>query len=159
MYNPKKSLIHLLAFKGVHRDGWPLISKEPNPYREEEEEEMMSIFQKDGWEIWTDISDKVIQYGCKEDLNPIKDRSSDLTVTDLREIAQEMVLLLADISIGYLTSLSTLEANDRKTVYFFRWEDLSEPLSETVLPPFVQVGLDVDGSLIGYTNTLKQKII
>lgn len=72
----------------------------------------------------------------------------------LREKALQTAELLAPGFRERMTGLRPLEANDRREVYYFRWEDLSEPLSETELPPFVQVGLFPDGSVSSFTNTL-----
>ena len=51
-------------------------------------------------------------------------------------------------------SLHPLEDNRRGEVYFFRWDDFSGPLSESEMPPFVQVALYADGAIAGYTDTL-----
>ncbi len=77
-----------------------------------------------------------------------------LTVVELRERATEIAGRQICDFANLINSLHPLEANDRRAVYFFRWEDLSEPLSETELPPFVQVGLYPNGEMASFADTL-----
>ena len=78
----------------------------------------------------------------------------DRTVADLRTAAIDIVRRQINGFDSMISSLHPLEANDRRAIYFFRWEDLSEPLSESELPPFVQVGLYADGKLASFADTL-----
>ncbi|MFH1046763.1 MAG: hypothetical protein V1738_00525 [Patescibacteria group bacterium] len=77
-----------------------------------------------------------------------------LSVQQLREHAIEIAERQMTGFRQMLSTLHPLEANDRRAVYFFRWEDLSEPLLETELPPFVQVGLYADGKIASFADTL-----
>jgi len=77
-----------------------------------------------------------------------------ISVRELRDLALQVAGRQVEDFNNILNTLHPLEANDRRAVYFFRWEDLSEPLSETELPPFVQVGLYPDGSLASFADTL-----
>ncbi|MFH2063109.1 MAG: hypothetical protein ABIJ46_03050 [bacterium] len=81
-------------------------------------------------------------------------KEAALPVHELRELAIGIVERQIP-SFGLLLPIfHPLEANDRRRVYFFRWEDLSEPLPESELPPFVQVGLYADGRLASFADTL-----
>jgi len=77
-----------------------------------------------------------------------------LTVHELRELAIGIVERQMPTFGLLLPIFHPLEANDRRHVYFFRWEDLSGPLPESELPPFVQVGLYADGRLASFADTL-----
>ncbi len=138
------------------------MSKEPNPY-DEDGERIMDIFRDDsGFEYWFDAADRtLLQAGLSEDSDQASHQAGQearLPVSELREQAIAAAGRMIPDFADRLSSLHPLEANDRRNVYFFRWEDLSEPLSETELPPFVQVGLYPDGSLAGYTDTLSMSL-
>ncbi|OIO52015.1 hypothetical protein COY93_03000 [Candidatus Uhrbacteria bacterium CG_4_10_14_0_8_um_filter_58_22] len=77
-----------------------------------------------------------------------------LTVHELRELAIGIIERQIPTFGLLLPVFHPLEANDRRRIYFFRWEDLSEPLPESELPPFVQVGLYADGRLASFADTL-----
>ena len=47
-----------------------------------------------------------------------------------------------------------LEDNRNREIYFFRFDDSRVKVSESELPPFIQVGLRADGELVSATNTL-----
>ncbi|MBU1029520.1 hypothetical protein KKE28_04945 [Patescibacteria group bacterium] len=81
---------------------------------------------------------------------------SNPAVSELRAKAVEIIQRQIHSFDSILSSLHPLEANDRRRVYFFRWENLSEPLSESKLPPFVQVGLYANGALASFADTLSE---
>ena len=159
---PDAALDAVRRLHGNKETGLKFISKEPNPYDEDGDRAMDIFRDADGFEYWFDAAGgTLLQAGLSEDSDPPSHQIGQedrLPVVDLRErasaTADRMIAGFAKI----LSSLHPLEANDRKTVYFFRWEDLSEPLSETELPPFVQVGLYPDGTIAGYTDTLSMKM-
>lgn len=159
---PDAALDAVRRLRGNKETGLKFISKEPNPYDEDGDRAMDIYRDADGFEYWFDaVGGTLLQAGMSEDSDPPTyqiGQEDRLSVGDLRERA----IATADRMIpGFakrLSSLHPLEANDRKTIYFFRWEDLSEPLSETELPPFVQVGLRADGALAGYTDTLSLRM-
>jgi hypothetical protein len=138
------------------------ISTETNPYDEDGNRKMRVYRDRDGFEYWLDEeSGKLLQAGLSEDRDkaaqPARPRASR-PVIELRELAVDIA---ARMNPGFKERLShyhPLEANDRRAVYFFRWEDLSEPLSESELPPFVQVALRPDGSMAGYTDTMSLRL-
>jgi len=138
------------------------ISNEPNPYDEDGERTMDIYRDADGFEYWFDtVGGTLLQAGLSEDSDPPPQQigqEARLSVGELRERAVATAERMIPGFAKTLSSLHPLEANDRKTIYFFRWEDLSEPLSETELPPFVQIGLRADGGLAGYTDTLSLKM-
>jgi hypothetical protein len=77
-----------------------------------------------------------------------------LAVAELRRRAVALATLeLADFPTRR-PGLHPLEDNKDREVYFFRWDDFSQPVKETELPPFLQVGLHADGRLASFTNTL-----
>lgn len=55
---------------------------------------------------------------------------------------------------GRKSSYHPLEDNKDKELYFFRWDDFSQPAKESEMPPFVQVGLDAEGGIVSFTDTL-----
>lgn len=75
-------------------------------------------------------------------------------VSELKQIALKTVEEAIPGFERILSTMHPLEANDRREIYYFRWEDLSEPLSKNILPPFVQIGLFPDGSISSFTDTL-----
>ena len=93
------------------------------------------------------------QSGCYSPPQPTRNAAGP-SVADLREKAKEIIERQLPGFASLISTLHPLEANDRRMVYFFRWEDLSEPLSETELPPFVQVGLYANGDLASFADTL-----
>ncbi|MEA3249023.1 MAG: hypothetical protein U9Q03_01550 [Patescibacteria group bacterium] len=138
------------------------ISNEPNPYDEDGKRAMDIYRDANGFEYWFDgASGALLQAGLSEDNDPPTHEAgqeSRLPVSALRERA---ILITGRMIPGFEQMLSTLhplEANDRRSVYFFRWEDLSEPLSESELPPFVQVGLYPNGEIAGFTDTLSMML-
>ncbi|MFA5091904.1 MAG: hypothetical protein WC483_05015 [Candidatus Paceibacterota bacterium] len=138
------------------------ISNEPNPYDEDGERTMDIYRDANGFEYWFDaVGGTLLQAGMSEDSDPPPQQVGQETRLSVGELRERAVATAARMFPGFVKTLSTLhplEANDRKTVYFFRWEDLSEPLSETELPPFIQVGLRADGTLAGYTDTLSMEM-
>jgi len=134
------------------------ISNEPNPYDEEGERKMDIFRDERGFEYWLDSDNRtLLQAGLSEDSDSTTHQAGQetrLPVTELRELAIRTAARMINGFEQRLSTLHPLEANDRRRVYFFRWEDLSEPLAETELPPFVQFGLYPDGSIAGYTDTL-----
>lgn len=54
------------------------------------------------------------------------------------------------------SSLHPLEDHKDRELYFFRWDDFSQPAKESELPPFVQVGIRADGTVVSFTNTLSR---
>lgn len=127
------------------------VGTERNPY--DEGGESVVLYNYGRYELRTNESGVLFQVGLRQDETP---NYSDvkLLVTELRTKAIEIIGTQIEGFNKILSSLHTLEANDRREVYYFRWEDLSEPLSEDRLPPFVQIGLFPDGSISSYTNTL-----
>jgi hypothetical protein len=75
-------------------------------------------------------------------------------VGELRSLAVQIIQQQVKNFTNIFSSLHPLEANDRRRVYFFRWENLTESLFESEIPPFVQVGLYADGTLASFADTL-----
>ncbi|HCC22506.1 hypothetical protein A2480_00760 [Candidatus Uhrbacteria bacterium RIFOXYC2_FULL_47_19] len=111
-----------------------------------------------GNEFWVDSENgTVLQMGPESGRyspSHATEEENTLTVHELRELAIGIIERQMPTFGLLLPVFHPLEANDRRNVYFFRWEDLSEPLSETELPPFIQVGLYADGRLASFADTL-----
>jgi hypothetical protein len=111
-----------------------------------------------GREYWLDPrSDRVIQMGPAQggDPSPLQDRTTEpLSVHELRDIAIDVAELHRSGFIARLRTLHPLEDNTRRRQYFFRWDDFAAPCEEDAVPPFLQVALRPDGSLVSFTDTL-----
>ncbi|GEM_PF-3005632 len=74
------------------------------------------------------------------------------SVFDLEKTAREMIAKFApDVNLDSLTPLP----GAKEGTYFFRWEDRTKPLLDDGRSyPFIQVGLNGNGELLNYYNTL-----
>ncbi|MFC1639055.1 hypothetical protein ACFL26_02165 [Patescibacteria group bacterium] len=139
------------------------LSSERDPYDDDDSDRRLDVYADDGgYEYRVDPDTcSVMQMGRREDSDPPTHAARPderLPVADLRQAALGIVERQIPGFERLLSSLHPLEANDRREVYYFRWEDLSEPLSESELPPFVQVGLLPNGSISSFTDTLTRHV-
>lgn len=74
------------------------------------------------------------------------------SVADLEKIAREVIAKFApDVNLDSLTPAG----GAKEGTYFFRWEDQTKPLLDDGRSyPFIQVGLNGNGELLNYYNTL-----
>jgi hypothetical protein len=77
-----------------------------------------------------------------------------LPVSELRQLAYRLIAREVPDFDDRRSQLHPLEDNRQRRIYFFRFDDFGEPVPESELPPFVQVGLRADGQLVSFTNTL-----
>ncbi len=132
----------------------------PNPYRDDDAQKVEIYADDRGNEYWIDPADDVlVQAGPSARVHPTprKTRPEDrLAVSELR--AKAVSIVEANVA-GFARRRSEyhpLEDNRNRETYFFRWDDFSQPAKESELPPFVQVGINADGTLASYTNTLRR---
>lgn len=145
------------AFRKNDRLEVSYLSTSPNPYKDGEEK--IEIYADDkGFEYWIDPArDAVVQAGPGAGLHPSPRKArpeARIAVPELR--ARALSLLEAQLP-GFAkrkSSLHPLEDHKDKEIYFFRWDDFSQPAKETEMPPFVQVALYADGELASFTDTL-----
>jgi hypothetical protein len=130
-----------------------------NPYRDDDSV-IETYVDDEANEYWIDpATDLVVQVGpaASADPTPHKTRPEDrVAVADLRQMALDLLEENVTNFAGRRSSLHPLEDNKNREIYFFRWDDFSTPLSESELPPFVQVALYADGRLASFTDTLNQ---
>jgi hypothetical protein len=89
------------------------------------------------------------------DPSPLEDRTAEpLSVHELRDIAVGIAERQRSGFASRMRTLHPLEDNLRKRTYFFRWDDLAVACEEDAVPPFLQVALRPDGSLVSFTDTL-----
>jgi hypothetical protein len=82
------------------------------------------------------------------DLTPIAPKNT----ANLEEEALKLINLFSpNIELNGLTRMDGTKIN----TFFFRWEDQTKPLLDDGRSyPFLQVGLNADGELLNYYNTL-----
>src|SRR3989344_4805624 len=130
----------------------------PTPYRGDSSP-LDTYADTDGNEYWFCAeTGALIQMGPTADYRPPTHptrSSGKLAVKELRERATELITRLRPDWPTRRSSLHPLEDNRRREIYYFRWDDFSSPVSESELPPFIQVALRADGSLASFTDTLR----
>ena len=131
----------------------------PNPYKDDDAKRIEIYADDKGYKYWVDPSnDRLIQAGPSTGVRPSAHAvgtESRLAVSELRSRAVGIVSSQMPEFASRRSSFHPLEDNRNREVYFFRWDDFSQPAKESELPPFVQVGLYADGRLASYTNTLE----
>lgn len=150
-----KALGAIRGFRGDEAEGLAYASTSSNPYRDDARIE--TYVTDDGSYYWIDpATDLLVQAGPAQgrDTKAHASRSDRLPVAALRERAAAIVTGQLPDFPQRRSSLHPLEDNKGKEIYFFRWDDFSQPARESEMPPFVQVALYADGSLASYTNTL-----
>jgi hypothetical protein len=117
----------------------------PNPYKDGLD--IITVRISGLQEAWLDSkTGRIVQFGPAAVSAP----SERKTVAELRAIARA----IAAATVGDLTRLHPMEDNRRKETFYFRWDDFTSAVSEDELPPFFQVALNADGSLVGLTDTV-----
>ncbi|KPJ86167.1 hypothetical protein AMJ57_00140 [Parcubacteria bacterium SG8_24] len=134
-------------------------STNPNPYADDDDERLIESYQDDdGIEYWIDPrNDTLVQMGPVAGPYPKTHQTGPdirLSVHELRDLALAQIARELPDFRNLMSSLHPLEDNRNREVYFFRWEDHREPLEESRVAPFVQVGIMADGTVVTFTNTL-----
>ena len=145
------------AFRKDERLEVSYLSTSPNPYKDGEEK--IEIYADDkGFEYWIDPArDAVVQAGPGAGLHPSPRKARADARLAVPELRARALALLEERLPGFAkrkSSLHPLEDHKDKEIYFFRWDDFSQPAKESEMPPFVQVALYADGALASYTDTL-----
>jgi hypothetical protein len=84
-----------------------------------------------------------------------KDPPSGVTNLSTDELEVKARALIALFAPGLDLSQLTPAPGSKIGTYFFRWEDRTKPvLDDGMSHPFIQVGLNGDGELLNYYNTL-----
>jgi len=134
-------------------------STSPNPYRDDGRTIEIYV-DAHGNEYWVDpADDALVQVGPGAGMHSAARKTrpeARLAVPELRARATAVVeTQLADFA-ARRSSLHPLEDHKDRELYFFRWDDFSQPAKESELPPFVQVGIRADGTVVSFTNTLSR---
>ena len=112
-----------------------------------------------GNEYWINpANNMVVQVGAYENSRTAPLKRDTLSRQPVQELRKAALAIVEREVPGFKLkrqSFVPLEDNKEGQVYFFRWDDFSHPAKESEMPPFIQVGLSADGSLVSYTNTLK----
>jgi hypothetical protein len=136
-------------------------STAPNPYKDDDAQRIELYADDRGFEYWVDPADEIlVQAGPSTGVHPQARKTGPedrLTVSELRNRAVGIVAVQIPGWAARRSSLHPLEDNRNREVYFFRWDDFSQPAKESELPPFVQVGLYADGALASFTDTLARQ--
>jgi hypothetical protein len=95
-----------------------------------------------------DSSYRIVEFQA----SPIRSLAGEpLPVDRLRQIAED--LAFAALPVFDQASHALLyQEGQKEDVYFFRWEDTSQ--AWTHMPPMFQVGIQGDGQLLSYINTI-----
>lgn len=147
------------AFRKNDRMAVTYRSTSPNPYKEGEEK--IEIYADDqGFEYWIDPArDAVVQAGPGASLHPSPRKArpdARLPVAELRARATSLIEAQLPGFGKRKSSLHPLEDHKDKEIYFFRWDDFSQPAKESEMPPFVQAAFYADGTLASFTDTLSR---
>lgn len=134
-------------------------STSPNPYKDDGRTIEIYVDAR-GNEYWVDPADDALVQvgpgaGMHQDARKTRPEAR-LTVPELRSRATALIETQIDGFTARRSSLHPLEDHKDKELYFFRWDDFSQPAKESELPPFVQVGIRADGTVVSYTNTLSR---
>ncbi|HTM67947.1 MAG TPA: hypothetical protein VL426_01480 [Candidatus Binatia bacterium] len=150
----------IAAIRAFRTNDWLEVdyrSTSPNPYKDGEEK--IEIYADDkGFEYWIDPArDVLVQAGPGAGLHPAPRKARPDARLPVPELRSRALAILERQMPGFgkrKSSLHPLEDHKDKLVYFFRWDDFSQPAKESEMPPFVQVALYADGELASYTDTL-----
>lgn len=153
-----RALAAIRAFRGDGALALAYRSTSQNPYSGAEDKKIEIYADNDGNEYWIDPADDVlVQAGPGAGLHQKARKArpeARLPVPELRAKAVAVVEAQLPGFSGRRSSYHPLEDNKDKELYFFRWDDFSQPAKESEMPPFVQVGLDAEGRVLSFTNTL-----
>lgn len=113
-----------------------------------------------GNEYWIDrVSNRLVQMGPAASASPTPQQARSEARKDVATLREKAMAIAGAQMPNFAEIRSTLhplEDNKEKEVYFFRWDDSSSPIAEFDMPPFLQVGLNADGSVASFTNTLQR---
>jgi hypothetical protein len=151
------ALTRIRALRGDDSLALHFLRKAANPYTDHG---TLTIYVDDhDTEHWYDPDrDEIVHAGPGPGGNPLPPatRPGDrLPVAELRARAEALLRRELPDFAERKKRLHPLEDNLNRQLYFFRWDDLSEPLADGELAPFVQVAVRADGAFHGYTRTLR----
>lgn len=132
-----------LSFTAITRDGITDIYADDQGYR-------YHALRTDGTLVEVDRRE-----GLHSKTRPTEPETR-LTVHNLRTIAVALVETQRPTFEVYRSTLHPFEGNRDRELYLFRWEDFSQPLPESSIAPYVEVGLYPDGQLASYVDTLEK---
>ncbi|MDD5251350.1 MAG: hypothetical protein PHT12_01800 [Patescibacteria group bacterium] len=149
----------IASFRGLGSLRLTFCDRSPNPYADETKS-LIDIYVDDkGHEYWFDpTADRLVQVGphAGRHQKALQVKSADrLPVARLRELALELAGKAVENFQTRRENLHPLEDNRKGQIYFFRWDDFSQPVKESEMPPFLQVALYADGRLASFTDTLR----
>lgn len=134
-------------------------STSPNPYKDGGHA-IETYVDDHGNEYWIDpADDTLVQVGPGAGMHSAARKTraeTRLAVPELRTIAVGVVTEQVPDFTSRRSTLHPLEDHKDRELYFFRWDDFSQPAKESELPPFVQVGIRADGTVVSFTNTLRR---
>ncbi len=153
-----RAMAAIRAFRGNGSLGLAYRSTSQNPYSGADDKKIEIYADNDGNEYWIDPADDVlVQAGPGAGQHPTARKTRPEARIPVPELRAKAVAVVAAQVPGFAARKSAfhpLEDNKDKELYFFRWDDFSQPAKESEMPPFVQVGLDAEGRIVSFTNTL-----
>jgi len=154
------AIAHIRAFRDQPQLAIAFETRAADPYADDPESTVDIYADDHGTEYWIDRThDRLVHAGPRagrDHSTPKTGPTERLAVAELRQIAMAHVTRERPQFPSQRPSLHPLEDNRHRELYFFRWDDFSRPLSETEMPPFVQVALYADGGFASFTDTLSR---
>jgi len=137
------------------------LSVSQNPYKADVTDLIDVHCLDNGKEVWTDhATGRLVQVGDTFSNIPLTERSycreQRLKASELRERAVRLIERMRPDFKEKRPTLHPLEDNRQCKCWYFRWDDFSTPVSESEMPPFIQVALWADGTLASFTDTMSR---
>jgi len=130
----------------------------PSPYPSDAGRLLTSYTDNHGNEYWIDHARRaIVQMGPLADSAPQAPQvgpQTRLTVAELRKLAMTAAERAHPTFHALRSTLHPREDNVAHRIYYFRWEDYSSPLAESAGPPFLQIGVLPDGTVVSFIDAL-----
>jgi len=111
-----------------------------------------------GFEYWVDPSDGTLVIAAPRAGVPAAPAAVEFNrrvpVGTLRDMAVALITGQVPDFEKVRAGLRPYEDNRRSQIFFFRWEEVGQ--FKDGLPPFIQAGMNADGTLACYANTLNK---
>src|SRR5690606_11848126 len=126
------------AFRGDERLILTYLRTSPNPYKEDDADTIEIYADDRGIEYWIDPQgDVLVQAGPSARVHPTPRKTRDEDRRSVGELRSAAVALICTQIEGFAAKRSSyhpLEDNRHREMYFFRWDDFSQPAKESELP-------------------------
>jgi len=127
-----------------------------NPYRDHADIDIYD--DQHGFEYWVDPSDGTLVIAAPRAGVPAAPSAVEFNrrvpVGTLRDMAVALITGQVPDFEKVRAGLRPYEDNRRSQIFFFRWEEVGQ--FKDGLPPFIQAGMNADGTLACYANTLNK---